>query len=514
MWCLGATFQAWGAASTSAPATASLASASAVSHPASAASDCLPPAAGLRDVNGDGVISLGIVGASNTTGRLHYADPPARTAPVPPIWDFPSTAEGVRAALEPNGVIVQWNAPYSLEWGVTVNYVQRRTTFTQIDWILENAAPPVDAILVGSGLDGSAGEVVLGLHTMEDVKKGITQLIIDSLPGQLTAMGYDLYLLTQTRTIDCDCGRTNACRCCTDPAWTCQTFYGPWDDVAARIDEVNAYLRKQTATVIDAGVIDTTGSVDYIHHGPRGVAQKVTAVTERLIDPAPGANHVPKRCEPQILHCLDGTLVCPEDDANACTAPRCDPIAGCLEELVPDGVACPRTAGCTAGECRAGACVASTRCEVVEVAPVQVVSRLGGSPRLRATCVGTTKDVCQAQGFFIPRVDVSATSAATTDGIGCPEVASGAILTKRVRRRIEGHPGEARLALKLNRAGRCLLRRSGPEGIDVRVRVTVHRRNEPEPRSLDFQVHVVAKSRKPANEQHRNAWRAHARAGR
>jgi hypothetical protein len=155
--------------------------------------------------------------------------------------------------------------------------------------------------------------------------------------------------------------------------------------------------------------------------------------------------------------------------------------------------------------------VASTRCEVVEVAPVQVVSRRGGTPRLRATCVGSTRDVCQAQGFFVPRADVATTSAATTDGIGCPVVASGAVLTKRARRRIEGRPGEARLALKLNRAGRCLLRRAGPEGIDVRVSVTVHRRNEPEPRSLDFQVHVVRKSRNPANEQPRNALRAHTR---
>jgi hypothetical protein len=384
-----------------------------------------------------------------------------------------------------------------MEWGVTVNHVYPRTTFTQIAWMLANAAPPVDAIIVGSGLDGSAGEVNLSLHTMEDVRTGINQLIIDSLPGQLTTTGYDLYILTQTRTIDCDCGGTNACQCCTDPAWRCQQYYGVWDDVAARIDEINAYLRTQTATVIDAGVIDTRGSVDYIHHGPSGVVQKVTAVTDRLLDPPHPTPREPKRCESQTLRCLEGTLVCGDDDGNPCTQPRCDPIAGCLEETVPDGVACTRSTGCTAGACRAGMCVESMSCGAVEMAPVQIVARRGGKPRVRAVCVGETRDLCQAQGFLAPRADVPATTAAAvsrdadTQGVGCGSIPPGAVLTERVREHIGGRLGEARLALTLNRAGRCLLRRAGPGGIDIRVAVAVHRRDEPEPRRLDFRVHVV-----------------------
>lgn len=260
---------------------------------------CKPPP--LRDRNGDGIVSVAITGASNTVGRLAWlaADPPQ---PVPPAWDFPSVAERLTEELTAAGVIVQWWVPpeggfsgfapsdTSTLQGGTALTARGAATFqpgkyagVKITYALNHADPPLDAILIGSGLEIEGVALQDGTITIDEIDAELTGYTLAA-----DAAGYDLYILTSTQMEDCDCDApTPRCTCCQDGGATCILF-GSFAAAAEKnvaIQAVNDRIRARPIRVIDVGFplpYDPTW-IDMVHHGSAAVEAKVQAVLATLL---------------------------------------------------------------------------------------------------------------------------------------------------------------------------------------------------------------------------------------
>jgi uncharacterized protein YjbI with pentapeptide repeats len=208
-------------------------------------------------------------------------------------------------------------------------------------------------------------------------------------------------------------------------------------------------------------------------------------------------------CDTETGQCFPGIpLFCGTEGETECLAAACDPFHGCLElRPVDDGQFCTRDRGCTFGECQAGECVESPQCDAFLV-QVQVVLKRAGKA-VPVTCLGERGDVCQAQGFYVPDADDETTDdesirvveidpgpVTAAAKVDCFSVPKGARLTRNVKRKIKGN-GRAKLKLKLNRVGKCLLNDAGDDGIGLRIRSILTPRNGAEPRPLEFQVRFI-----------------------
>jgi len=206
------------------------------------------------------------------------------------------------------------------------------------------------------------------------------------------------------------------------------------------------------------------------------------------------------RCDADTSMCIQENIGAScADDGNACTQTTCAPATGCTQQPVADGVSCTRSEGCILGECLSGVCVESPVCAPVTVAVVQVVPRRASNPKLQVTCSGEKNDICQAEGSFEPDVDsapviaLDAASAAETKKVDCSSVSRGTLITASVRRKVK-RTGQAKLKLKLNPIGKCLLKNAGEDGIGVRVTTRLQRRGETAPTLLDHLVRVVRRA--------------------
>jgi len=135
--------------------------------------------------------------------------------------------------------------------------------------------------------------------------------------------------------------------------------------------------------------------------------------------------------------------------------------------------------------CQGGACVDAAACGAIAVAEVHV-------KKIKSTFTGQKGDAVTAQGF----VPASVAQLLRRDG---QQVAIGGAqtdevpVTNEVRRKV-GKSGKAKIKLKLNPVGKRLLGDFAEQGrsLEVTVRLTVRRRNEPET-LLRFLVSVVKK---------------------
>jgi len=222
-------------------------------------------------------------------------------------------------------------------------------------------------------------------------------------------------------------------------------------------------------------------------------------------------------CDPS-QGCVPGApLVCPEEDQNECTAPSCDPASGCTEAAVANGMACTPTLGCrTEGVCQGGACTESLVCQAVEIADVQVVPRKPSKQapqEVEVTCVGTGKDLFQAQAFYeLPAKATLSGSLATPDSAKtnpCQKKLGNAekkarkqvdqgkknraeiAITKKAKGRIGKNETQRVLGLKLNPIGRCLLQNVAAVGLTVRVDTSIRRASGGDATLLNHLVRLV-----------------------
>jgi hypothetical protein len=164
---------------------------------------------------------------------------------------------------------------------------------------------------------------------------------------------------------------------------------------------------------------------------------------------------------------------CPED-TNECTVASCDPLTGCGQARVPDGLSCTPALGCQTGAaCLAGVCIESSVCEAVAVATVQVVPIKPKLQRVKVEFHGEPKTKCGAQVFVtLPPAKAvkaaGATSAPATAGRCAKTIAKArkkaarqdtteVAVTKKGETQIKSDQTSARLELRLNRIGQCLL---------------------------------------------------------
>jgi cysteine-rich repeat protein len=148
--------------------------------------------------------------------------------------------------------------------------------------------------------------------------------------------------------------------------------------------------------------------------------------------------------QPDDTRCADGV---------ACTSERCDSAAGCVFAAASGGTPCSDGDECTADDLcdGTGQCVPGlTRCADVSVAGRRVL--------IGCVAPGAGRGRCEAVALVAP-----------------PSASAGAVVTERVRRRLDAE-GHARLRLRLNRTGRRLLRADG--SLPLSVEVTVQRAGE------------------------------------
>jgi len=186
-------------------------------------------------------------------------------------------------------------------------------------------------------------------------------------------------------------------------------------------------------------------------------------------------------------------------DANTCTLEVCDPTAGgCVSQATRDGAACDveKATGCVTGSCAAGACVEDPDCNVVFTVAQDVVEIAPNakSATIKTTCAGEKGDTCTAQGFFesppAAGAQRDASVAVTAAAVTCDNVTTNTAITKSAKRKIK-KSGQAKLKLKLNPIGKCLLRQAGSDGLRVRVSGSVTPKAGGETKLLDILVRVV-----------------------
>jgi len=215
-------------------------------------------------------------------------------------------------------------------------------------------------------------------------------------------------------------------------------------------------------------------------------------------------------CAAPSGQCLPGTplTACPED-ADECTVATCDPLAGCGQAPVADGLSCTPTLGCQTGAtCLEGECVESFVCEIVVVATVQVVPIKPKQQQVKAEFHGEPKTKCTAQAFVTLPPAEAPTAAATTRAAaktgGCAKTITKArnkaarqnttevAVTTRAKTRIKSNQTSALLGLRLNPIGRCLFADAAGrgEGLIARVRTQVTPKGG-ETTLLDHLVEVV-----------------------
>jgi len=205
-------------------------------------------------------------------------------------------------------------------------------------------------------------------------------------------------------------------------------------------------------------------------------------------------------CDVAAGACRAGLPLECNSDANTCTAEVCDRVAGCVSQVTAEeGEECQvdRESGCVSGFCTAaGACVEDPDCNVVFTVAQDVVEIASNakSATIRTTCSGEPGDQCAAQGFFesppAAGAQRDASVAVTAAAANCANVTRDTAITKPAKKKIK-KSGQAKLKLKLNPIGKCLLRQAGTQGLRVRVSGSVTPKAGGETKLLDILVRVV-----------------------
>jgi len=218
-------------------------------------------------------------------------------------------------------------------------------------------------------------------------------------------------------------------------------------------------------------------------------------------------------CDP-TLGCVPGTpLLCAEEDQNACTAPTCDPAGGCGEVAVADGTSCTAPLGCATRECESGQCEEAFICQPVQIVEVQVVPRKASEQKVEVGCLGSGKDLCQAQAFYELPAKATLSAALATPAaaktnrcqkkVGKAEkkarkqvedgkkIRAEIAMTKNVKGRIGTNETQRILGLKLNPIGRCLLQNAQSDGLVVRVDTSIRRAGGGDTALLNHLVRLV-----------------------
>ncbi len=203
-------------------------------------------------------------------------------------------------------------------------------------------------------------------------------------------------------------------------------------------------------------------------------------------------------CDVAAGSCRAGAALSCAQDTNTCTAEVCDPIAGCVSQVTGDGSACTvdKATGCVTGSCAAGACVEDPNCNVVITVAQDVVeiAPKAKTATITTTCSGAPGDQCAAQGFFesppTAGAQRDASIAVTAAAATCAHATRDTAITKAAKKKIK-KSGQAKLKLKLNPIGKCLLRQAGAQGLRVRVSGSVTPKAGGETKLLDILVRVV-----------------------
>jgi hypothetical protein len=193
-------------------------------------------------------------------------------------------------------------------------------------------------------------------------------------------------------------------------------------------------------------------------------------------------------CTAPSGQCAAGAPLTPcSEDTNECTVASCDPVTGCGQAPVPDGLSCTPTLGCQTGaECREGACIESSVCEAVAVATVQVVPIKPKLQQVKVEFHGEPRTKCVAQVFAtLPPAEASkaaaATRAAVTAGRCAKTIAKArkkaakqntteVAVTKKGKTVITNKQTSAQLGLRLNPIGQCLLADAAGRGESLKAR--------------------------------------------